>query len=209
MWDIDRHLATQYRTRAPSLSRQHSVIPSFLAVNLCYGVTVLHSAVALLIFTGERFYRLQCQLHTGGGCNSKQKEDFLPWTSALSLAFVWKCLSVLFIHLFCSNNSSMHIYPCFSLHPGINVLHHPNNRAPNYENFLFKRLFSFSKKLFNCSTQPYQRKSGCPCQKTRVLLRHQRTVSPLQIIHSFTFYADVYQDNKATCHKNAFFSQNH
>lgn len=46
-----------------------------------------------------------------------------------------------------SNNSRVHIYPCFSLHPGINVLHYPNNRAANYENFLFKRLFSFSKRL--------------------------------------------------------------
>lgn len=97
-----------------------------------------------------------------------------------------KCLSMLAmltIHLSHANNSHIHIYPWMSLHPGINVLHYPNNRAENYENFLIKRLFSFGKKLFNCSTQPYQRKFRCPCQKTRVLLTisHQRTVFHLKI----------------------------
>lgn len=90
-----------------------------------------------------------------------------------------KCLStMLTIRLSHANNSHEHIYPRSSLHPSFNVLHYPNNRVGNYEKFLIKRLFSFSKKLFNCSTHPYQGKSRCPCQKIRVLLttRHQRTV---------------------------------
>lgn len=198
VWDIDPQLATQYRTRAPSLSRQHSVIPSFLAVNLCCHTSYIYRRALLPPAAAHRGDKLQ------------PKGRLPPMNVCTSTCICLKCLSM-FIHLSHSDNSGMYIYPCFCLHPGINALHYPNNSAPIYENSLFKRLFSISKKLFNCSTQAYQRKSRCPCQKTRLLLttRHQRTVSPLQITHWFTSYADVYRDNTATCQKNAFFPQNH
>lgn len=137
-----------------------------------------------VIFTGERFCLLQLLTV---GMQLQPKGRFPPMNACIC-------------HLSRSYISGMYIYPCFSLHPGINAPHYPNNSAPNYENFLFKRLFSISKKLFNCCTHPYQRKSRCPCQKTRLLLttKHQRTVSPLQITHLLTSYADVYQDNTAS-----------
>lgn len=60
----------------------------------------------------------------------------------------------------------LHVPPCFSLHPGINVLHYriKASRVANYERFLFKRLFrlpsmSVSTVLLNL----HQRKSKCPC----------------------------------------------
>lgn len=112
-----------------------------------------------------------------------------------------KCLSMLSsIQLTHSNNSQENIYPCFSLHPGINVLHYPNNRKS-----LFKRLFSFSEKLFNCSTQPYQRKSRCPCQKTRILLTTLLYSFSLQNIHLLIVYhADVFWGSWATWNETLF-----
>lgn len=150
---------------------------------LIYGPALLSScslAVTAGIFTGGHLYLLQWQLHTGGPeLSPVQKSDFLLEMSTLSLVSVWNvflpcwpsvCLTLItVVYIFILDLAfTLALMCCFIL-----II-----ERRNYEKFLIKRLFSFSKKLFNCSTQPYQRKSRCPCQKTRVLLttRHQRTV---------------------------------
>lgn len=154
---------------------------------------------------GHHIYRttvISLTVSAAHGQNITQAQPKRKTFSHERLHFHLHCLKRLFmssIYLFHSYNRHVHIYPCFSLHPGINALHYPHNREANDENFLFKRLFSFSKKLFNCSTQPYQRKSRCPCQKTQSSFDNKvpEDSFSVQRIRSVAVHADVCWDHLA------------
>lgn len=95
VWDIDPQLATQYRTRAPSLSRQHSVIPSFLAVNLCCHSSYIYRRALLPPAAAHRGDKLQ------------PKGRLPPMNVYTSTCICLKCLSM-FIHLSRSDNSGIY-----------------------------------------------------------------------------------------------------
>lgn len=177
-----------------------------------YGSTLLSSCTLLWrpSYLQENIYISYSVGCTQGEYNSAQTKRQI---NVYTFPFIhMKCLStMLTICLSHANNSYVHIYPWFSLHPDILVLHYSNNRAGNYEKS-WLRGFSASARsyltvvlnLIRGNPDVLVRKSGFFWQQST---RGQFFTEK----YKFSHYpdTDVYWGNLVTWNKNTIRLQNH
>lgn len=202
---------------APSPSRLHSVTPSFqLLICGTLDLNILPFTLAAITFRRGPLHQTAAMTT---GILTTQEEGGNQCTNPHWCFCVWICVYIhmhLLLHTVCLNLSFSitlhppllicyvtlkHIHHCFSLHPDTDMVHCSINisRVANYERFLLKRLYGFSKQLFNCSTQPYQHKSRRPWRGEKQGSADNKTTRQefytVKVKFLFILCADVDWDN--------------